>query len=90
MRKHVDKEHDGKAENVEFGFKITGKFTKPLARQIDEANRIFRKHPKENLNSKYEFNSQQTKKLVLESKDEYTCDGCCKGNREKYNDIENK
>ena len=90
MRKHVDKEHDVKAENVKFDVKITGKFTKPLSRQIDEANRIFNKQPEENLNYKYEFNSQQTKKLVIESRGEVTCDSCSKRNREKDKDKGNR
>ena len=40
MWKHVENEHEGNVEDVKFNFKVTGKFKRPLTRQIDEAYRI--------------------------------------------------
>ena len=31
MKKHIDKDHDGKADNIKFDMKVTGKFTKHLS-----------------------------------------------------------
>ena len=55
MRKHVDNEHEGNGENVEFQWKVTGTFKKPLQRQLTEAVKISRKPNEENLNSKNEW-----------------------------------
>ena len=49
MWKHVQKEHEGVSENVNFEWKVTGKFVKPLPRQLSEAISI------KNSNSKSEY-----------------------------------
>ena len=61
MNKHIINEHEGKEENAKFEWKITGKYDKPLPRQISEALAIDKKSTKENLNSKREFNGQSVK-----------------------------
>ena len=49
-------------------FKVLKKHKKPLQRQIHEAVNINRKTSKESLNSKDEFNYNNTKRLRLEEK----------------------
>ena len=66
MLKHVNKDHDGDKDNVKFSFKVLKKHTKPLERQLDEAVNINNKKPAENINTKYEFNSQNLTKFRLE------------------------
>ena len=45
MHKHIMKEHKGKAHEVDFDWKIVGKYRKPLSRQLAEAIEI-EKNPK--------------------------------------------
>ena len=85
MWKHVERKHDGKVDNVKFDVKVTGKFTKLLARQINEAYRISQKTPIENHNSKREFNSQQIKKIVIEGEDNGQCKKCIYDKETKTN-----
>ena len=68
MRKHVDNEHEGNGENVEFQWKVTGTFKKPLQRQLTEAVKISRKPNEENLNSKNEYNGQRLRWLISMSR----------------------
>ena len=77
MRKHVDSEHEGKGENVEFNWRVTGTFKKPLQRQLTEAVKISRKTNAENLNSKNEYNGQRLRRLNFnEQTDQFRCDTC--------------
>ena len=73
MWKHVQKEHEGKKNGIEFDFKITGKFRKPLRRQLDEAYRIEKNKGKGQLNSKKEHNGQRIKRVTIENNDENQC-----------------
>ena len=77
MRKHVDNEHEGNGENVEFQWKVTGTFKKPLQRQLTEAVKISRKPHEDNLNSKNEYNGQRLRRLNFnEQTDQARCDVC--------------
>ena len=74
---HVKKEHNGDTKNVKISFKVLRKHRKPLERQLDEAVNINRKKPAENLNTKYEFNSQNLNKMRLERlKESFQCNTC--------------
>ena len=46
LYKHVREDHINEENKVKFDMKITGRFKKPLSRQLDEAIRIHRKPPK--------------------------------------------
>ena len=66
LYKHLISEHENEQEKVDFEMKITGKFTNPLSRQIDESIRIRNKLPDTLLNSKAEFHGPCIKRKVLE------------------------
>ena len=66
MKKHIDDEHDGIKEGVDFSWRVLKKYNKPLQRQLHEAVRIQNKKPEENLNSKSEFNGQRVQRIGLE------------------------
>ena len=68
MIKHVNNDHEGKKENVQFIWKVLKKHRKPLERQISEAVNISKKKEDENLNSKSEFNHQTIKRISLDGK----------------------
>ena len=48
--------------------KITGRFKKPMIRQLDEAIRIQRKDPKSLMNSKKEYYGPAIQRKILERK----------------------
>ena len=52
MVKHVNKEHEGNKDSVEFTWKVLRKHMKPLERQVAKAVNISKKKDEENINSK--------------------------------------
>ena len=73
MKKHVDKEHEGKPDDVKFEWKVLRRNRKPLLRQITEAVKIAKKNTTENLNSKNEFNHHSIDRVVAKKLD---CNYC--------------
>ena len=65
--KHIQKEHNGNMDLVEFKWKVIGSFRKPLTRQITEAVKIRNDEGPQNLNTKHEFNAQRKIKLSLKN-----------------------
>ena len=85
MHKHIMIEHEGKAHEVEFDWKIVGKYRKPLSRQLAEAIEIDKKPKDSNLNSKNEYFRHSVKKISLSNSDgKEDCAYCGK----KLNGIE--
>ena len=77
IHKHILKEHDGNSHNVEFEWGITGKFVKPLYRQINEAISIEKMSIEECLNSKQEYFHQDVKRVSLNNVNtRYQCNFC--------------
>ena len=78
MLKHVNNEHNGEKDNVEFKWKVVRKHNKPLERQVSEAVNIDMKKEEENLNSKSEFNHQSLRRLCIDRKREslFDCKTC--------------
>ena len=68
MYKHVQKEHKGEEDEIEFQMKVVGRFKTAITRQIDESVRIQNKKPSTLLNSKSEFHGPAVKRKVLEGK----------------------
>ena len=66
LYRHVLDKHENEKDQVDFHMKITGKFTNPLSRQIDESLRIRNSLPESLLNSKAEFHGPCIKRKVLE------------------------
>ena len=77
MNKHIVKEHGGKPDEVEFDWKIIGKFKKPLSRQLTEAIRIDKKSKDDNLNSKNEYFRHTVKRISLSNSDSKEECGYC-------------
>ena len=75
IHKHATIEH-GEDENVVFKWKVTGKFRKPMQRQIFEAIKIDKKNESENLNSKSEYNGHCVRRLTLDKDLLFTCNLC--------------
>ena len=77
MHKHIQKEHEGKHNEVTFRWNVIGQFQKPLSRQLYEAICIDKKAEDVNLNSKNEYFRHTTKKITI-NKDEtdQQCDFC--------------
>ena len=69
MFKHMRSEHGSNVENADFKFKVIGKFTKPIQRQLFESKCIENTPQTESLNSKDEFNYQAIRKLELKNND---------------------
>ena len=93
MKKHIDKEHEGNKDDIEFAWKVLLKHNKPLQRQLHEAVKIKNRKPNENLNSKSEFNGQRIQRVGLEkSRIEWDCKVCGATFNSKYNmnEHENK
>ena len=67
MNKHIVRDHEGEEGQVEFGWKVTGKFKRPLQRQVSEAYNINKKKAVENLNSKKEFNGQNIRRWRIDN-----------------------
>ena len=66
--KHIQDEHKDEEDQVNFKMKITGRFKKPMIRQLDGAIRIQRRDPKTLLNSKKEFYGPAIQRKILERK----------------------
>ena len=77
MHKHVMKEHEGNSNGIIFDWKISGKFKKPLSRQLAEAVKIDKKAKDVNLDSKNEYFSQSVKRLGLAKDDDKEKCGYC-------------
>ena len=77
MKNHINEEHNGKAENVEFVWKIGGKFRKPLQRQLKEAIEINRKSSDVNMNMKHEYNRHDIRRIFMNS-NKFQCKNCGK------------
>ena len=77
MKNHIDDEHEGKSEEVNFSWKVLKKHNKPLQRQLHEAVRIKNKTEEESLNSKSEYLSQRINRLNIQ-KSSYAmqCETC--------------
>ena len=65
MNKHILNEHEGNPHDVEFVWGITGKYVKPLYRQLNEAISIENTPMEECLNSKQEYFHQNVKRIGL-------------------------
>ena len=74
MKKHIDKDHAGNEDGVEFGWKVIKKNRKAIERQLTEAVNIKHKASNENLNSKSEFNNQRIRRLGLDRR--LNCNTC--------------
>ena len=68
MYRHIIEDHQNEETETSFRMKITGRFKKPMIRQLDEAIRIQRKDPKALLNSKKEYYGPAIQRKVLERK----------------------
>ena len=87
MSKHINLEHGGNKEGVEFTWKVLKVHPKPLQRQLHEAVVIKNKKDEDSLNSKSEFNSQRIKRISLDKNmANLNCDIC----GSKCNTIEEK
>ena len=64
--KQAVSEHPEKKNLMTFDMKITGKFSKPLSRQIFEGIAIKNKSNEENLNSKSEFHGPSVMRRTFE------------------------
>ena len=73
--KHVKSDHPDH-EEVRFRWKVTGKFTKPMQRQLFEAIKIDKKKDDENLNSKSEYNGHSIRRLTIEREKTFNCNKC--------------
>ena len=79
MHKHIIKEHGGNQQTVEFEWGISGKFAKPLYRQLKEAICIESQSITESLNSKNEFFHQDIRRVGLHKMDNKNqCNYCSK------------
>ena len=76
MWKHINSDHDGNINDVEFSWKVTKVSKKPLQRQLYEAVKINNKHNEENLNSKNEYNGQRLRKLEVNRDIHFDCKVC--------------
>ena len=86
MLKHIEKEHDGKVEDVEFEWDVIGSFPKPLLRQLNEAICIEHKNEDENLNIKNEYFKNYASRLTSLFK--FQCEFCSK-KLEEEEDLKN-
>ena len=75
MYKHKLSEHE-ENEDVRFRWEVTGKFQKPMQRQLFEALRIENKTEAENLNSKSEYNGHSIKRLTIDKENAFICNVC--------------
>ena len=76
MWKHIQKDHNGQTDNVNFSWKITKICKKPLQRQLCEAVKINNKKSEENLNTKYEYNGQRLRRLEVNKETHFDCKVC--------------
>ena len=91
MLKHINAEHAGIKEGVEFTWKVIEKHSKPLQRQLKEAVRIKNSKIEESLNSKMEFNGQRIQRVSLEkSQKEFICNICGNSNKTVFELQEHK
>ena len=66
--KNIQETHKDEENQVRFKMKITGRFKKPMIRQLDKAIRIQNKDPKTLLNSKKEYYGPAIQRKILEGK----------------------
>ena len=77
MYKHILTAHKESPHEVKFEWGITGKFVKPLYRQLNEAISIENKSIEETLNSKNEYFHQNVKRIGLNNlENKYQCNYC--------------
>ena len=77
MRKHIEQEHGGDSDNVNFSWRVLRKHQKPLHRQLHEAVKINNTKKEESLNSKIEFNGQRKRRVEVEKyKRDFICNIC--------------
>ena len=88
MNKLIVKEHGGKPDEVEFDWKIIGKFKKPLSRQLTEAIRIDKKSKDDNLNSKNEYFRHTVKRISLSNSDSKEECGYCGKKLKNLDDLQ--
>ena len=75
MLKHIQKEHVNKQHEVKFKWRVLQRFKKPLQRQLFEAQQIKMKARNVILNSKNEFNQNNTNGLNIQNRN-YQCNKC--------------
>ena len=84
MYKHIKAKHGNNVENVNFKFKVIGKFRKPIQRQLYESKCIEQTPNNASLNSKEEFNYQAIRKLKLKTHEKNQhCESCGKSFQSK-------
>ena len=76
MFKHVNEDHTKTSEKITFDWKVTGRFRKPIERQLNEAVNIQSTKEENRLNSKNEYFSHDLERFALSNIKYYQCKKC--------------